>query len=387
MTSQPRRPVTTPSVDVYGQREHRVPVLDVNAFSSPDRPRVPGESVCSSSRPLPMARGPAHPPPRRVNGGYRRPVVQPHPAIDRTKRRFLQLVVCLGIFGVAILFKIVAPESAQRFKETLSDHIGGGPDYKAAFSTVGQVLTEGGDIGEVWEAIATALFGGGEDQMTASEPPSEILDEPAVGVPETAANISGIRQAAPSSYTLGAIRNSLQQNMKIPQLSGWEVSLSEADALDDTAPVPFGLAVPVNVDYTYLELPFETVTPVFGRLSSDFGYRDHPIRDEVLFHYGLDIAAPTGTDIRCFADGVVIQTGVSDSYGQTIEILHDGGLSTFYAHCSRILADERQTVKKGEVIARVGMTGSATGPHLHLEMRRGNVVLNPGPYITTEASV
>lgn len=102
---------------------------------------------------------------------------------------------------------------------------------------------------------------------------------------------------------------------------------------------------------------------------------------EEKFHYGLDIAADTGTAIGCFADGVVTAVGESSSYGKYVMVSHGEDYSTLYAHCSRITVTSGTAVKEGEKIAEVGETGIATGPHLHFEIHKGETYLNPIYYV------
>ena len=138
--------------------------------------------------------------------------------------------------------------------------------------------------------------------------------------------------------------------------------------------------VPQNVSYEYPELPFDYASPVQGIASSGFGYRLHPIQNEVKFHYGTDFGAGIGTPVCAFADGTVRYIGENDSYGKYIMLDHAGGYSSFYAHCSEILKSSG-SVKMGEEIARVGQTGAATGPHLHFELEQGSTYLNPEFYL------
>lgn len=138
--------------------------------------------------------------------------------------------------------------------------------------------------------------------------------------------------------------------------------------------------VPENVSYEMPMLPFEYTNPIAGSLPTGFGYRMHPIKNEVLYHYGTDFAANTGDEILAFADGVIRATGENDSYGKYIIIDHAEGYSTLYAHCSQIYISSG-SVSKGELIARVGSSGSATGPHLHFELLRDSVYLNPEFYV------
>ena len=139
-------------------------------------------------------------------------------------------------------------------------------------------------------------------------------------------------------------------------------------------------AVPTNVSYECPVLPFEYVSPVSGIKSSGFGYRLHPIENKVKYHYGTDFAANTGTAVTAFADGVIVAAGDSDSYGKNMIIDHGDGYSTLYAHCSELCMG-CGNVSKGDVIAKVGSTGAATGPHLHFELMCNDTYLNPEFYL------
>ena len=139
-------------------------------------------------------------------------------------------------------------------------------------------------------------------------------------------------------------------------------------------------SVPANVSYECPVLPFEYVSPVSGIKSSGFGYRMHPIDNTVKYHYGTDFAADTGTAVIAFADGVIVAAGDSDSYGKYVIIEHGDGYSTLYAHCSELCMG-CGNVSKGDVIAKVGSTGAATGPHLHFELMRNDSYLNPEFYL------
>lgn len=122
-------------------------------------------------------------------------------------------------------------------------------------------------------------------------------------------------------------------------------------------------------------------TPVKGWMSSPYGWRLHPVRKKRLFHAGIDLAAPKGTAIHSVAPGRVIYTGTRTGYGKLVIISHEKGLSTRYAHCSQILVKNGQIVKEGQLIAKVGATGVATGPHLHFEVRKNGKTQNPTSYL------
>ena len=116
------------------------------------------------------------------------------------------------------------------------------------------------------------------------------------------------------------------------------------------------------------------------RVTSKFGTRRmHPILHRVLPHAGVDYAARSGTPVRATADGVVAVAGRSGGYGNLVEVQHPNGYSTRYAHLSGFGPGVRRSryVRQGEVIGYVGMTGLATGPHLHYEVRRAGRAVDP----------
>jgi murein DD-endopeptidase MepM/ murein hydrolase activator NlpD len=121
--------------------------------------------------------------------------------------------------------------------------------------------------------------------------------------------------------------------------------------------------------------------PVTGRISSGYGYRIHPIHKVRKLHTGIDIAAPTGTPIRCGGDGTVVHASRWGGYGNCIIVDHGGGLATLYGHCSRLAVTKGQSVTEGQVIGYVGSTGLSTGPHLHFEVRRDGRPTNPNPFL------
>jgi murein DD-endopeptidase MepM/ murein hydrolase activator NlpD len=117
--------------------------------------------------------------------------------------------------------------------------------------------------------------------------------------------------------------------------------------------------------------------PADGPITSNYGMRFHPILKRNRMHTGIDIGAGSGSPIRAAAAGTVTFRGTMSGYGNVILIDHGGGTSTLYAHCSSLVAHEGQQVSQGQLIARVGSTGRATGPHLHFEVRRNGEPVNP----------
>lgn len=121
--------------------------------------------------------------------------------------------------------------------------------------------------------------------------------------------------------------------------------------------------------------------PSYTRISSPYGYRIHPIYNTKKFHSGVDLAAPGGTNILAAENGKVISAGWNGGYGNCLVVDHGGGISTLYAHASRLLVSKGAYVTKGQVIAKVGTTGNSTGNHLHFEVLINGKTTDPMAYI------
>ncbi|MDO5416167.1 MAG: peptidoglycan DD-metalloendopeptidase family protein [Lachnospiraceae bacterium] len=122
--------------------------------------------------------------------------------------------------------------------------------------------------------------------------------------------------------------------------------------------------------------------PSSGRITSRFGGRESPTAGASSNHKGIDIGAGTGNSIVAAADGVVTIATYSASAGNYVMISHGDGMSTVYMHCSKLNVSAGQTVKQGQVIAKVGSTGYSTGPHLHFGVRSGGTYVNPLKYVS-----
>ena len=117
--------------------------------------------------------------------------------------------------------------------------------------------------------------------------------------------------------------------------------------------------------------------PANGRFSSGFGMRRHPILGYTRMHRGVDIAAPWGSPVFAASDGVVQFAGRSSGYGNFIKVTHGNGYGTGYGHLSRIYVRGGERVRRGQRIGAVGNTGLSTGPHLHYELYRNGMAVNP----------
>lgn len=129
-----------------------------------------------------------------------------------------------------------------------------------------------------------------------------------------------------------------------------------------------------NLRKAFLRSPLE-----YSRISSGFGIRNHPILQQWRAHKGVDYAAPIGTRVRATGDGVVDFAGKRNGYGNVLVLRHNGGFSTYYAHLNGFARGVQRgaRVAQGDVIAYVGQSGWATGPHLHYEFRVHNEHRNP----------
>lgn len=124
-----------------------------------------------------------------------------------------------------------------------------------------------------------------------------------------------------------------------------------------------------------------SIMPTKGWLTSGFKRRRDPFTGRMTWHRGLDVSTNVGTPVVAPADGVVTYSGQKVDFGKIVTIDHGNGYKTRYGHNSKLLARRGQRVKRGQVIAFVGNTGRSTGPHLHYEVIRNGVPVNPTDYV------
>jgi murein DD-endopeptidase MepM/ murein hydrolase activator NlpD len=131
------------------------------------------------------------------------------------------------------------------------------------------------------------------------------------------------------------------------------------------------------------ETSLEGLPVVRGYLSSRFGRRTDPFDGRTAWHKGVDFTARPGTDVIAIAAGVVTWAGYDKDYGKLVEIRHSDGYRTRYAHNREYLVKPGEVIKKGQVIAKVGQTGRASGAHLHFEVIQDGKLVDPMQYIST----
>ena len=167
-------------------------------------------------------------------------------------------------------------------------------------------------------------------------------------------------------------------SMAAPAASDLPAAVEEAVETFYGEQEPFAdMTMPVNVTYDVSIPDFYYVRPVQAVTSSSFGYRVHPLENLTKFHYGTDLAAQSGDDILSFADGKVTEIGEDENNGRYLRIEHENGYASMYAHCGTIYVHQGQHVAAGEKIALVGSSGKVTGPHLHFELTKDGIYMNP----------
>lgn len=262
------------------------------------------------------------------------------------KRRLAQFLVCGAVFVLLVAVKLLLPARMAWLSSHMRGALERSMDVTEVFSAAGRWFAGDGQEG-LEELYRSVFLPQADDALPASAPAEEARTagksrDRTTGADDVSAPEDGDEQAQQLSYLLYSSRT-----------------------------------LPEDVSLEQRVLGFDYCAPVAGTLSSGFGYREHPVEGGERFHYGLDLAADEGTDILCFADGTVTAVGESSSYGKYLSVQHSGGVSTLYAHCSRVCVSSGTAVKKGGKIAEVGSTGEATGPHLHFELMDGGKYLDP----------
>ena len=279
----------------------------------------------------------------------------------------IRLVACGTAFVLLVAAKLALPARMERFNAKLAEVLSRNLDVQAVFSAVGRGIAGDGSgaAEEVYQAVFHPEASGGAAVETALAMPDEL---PAMDM------LREYQTALPDSVPKEETTSEAQPAQESPTQT--EVSTLAYVLYSDKN-------LPEDVSLEQVILDFDYCTPVCGTISSPFGYREHPVEGEERFHYGVDLAADTGTTVSCFADGTVTAVGESSSYGKYCIVTHSGGYTTLYAHCSHITVSSGAEVARGEKIAEVGETGMATGPHLHFELHQNGAYLNPIYYVSS----
>lgn len=276
----------------------------------------------------------------------------------RERRRLLQLCVCAVLFLAVFLGRDALPSGMEEVRGEILQIIRTDTDFKAAFARLGSAMDRGASgqeiVAQAWRAVLGMEEPGWSPYVFAARN-NALYRVEAERLSEQAGNlVLPIQEAAPTP----------------------EAEVTQADQTAQETPAPEA----AEEDMDPLGVG-ETAAPVMAPVSSGFGLREHPIEGGEKFHNGLDLAADYGSDIGAFAAGTVDYIGESPAYGQYLQIAHANGVTSFYAHCSRLCVQPGQQVAAGEKVAEVGSTGVSTGPHLHLELKWNGLHLNPAYYV------
>lgn len=261
-----------------------------------------------------------------------------------------KLVIAALILAVLFAFKAFFPELTDNLIEGTKAVFSYNRDYR-------QVLNEIGD---------------GLDFFRDSD---EKILQSASSIPEISAKENAQIEHGSSSTAELASEFGVSEGEDVQELPAAVAAFLESQKLYSEYDLP------EKVSYDYYEFNSVNTTPVKGMNSSGFGYRTHPIHGDIRFHYGTDFAAWTGENIYAFADGEVSFAGYCDSFGNYLTIEHSDGWKSLYAHCSALCVEEGDEVSAGDKIALVGDTGLVTGPHLHFELSKNGVYVNPEYYV------
>lgn len=297
-----------------------------------------------------------------------------------------KIIIAIGIFLALTLVKMVSPTASGVLRERLGPAIDHDFDYRAAFHSVGEGLSQA----ETWVAAKlgleenNAIMAGGTEEYIPASGPLEL--EGLDNLRET--RLAGVRQGLWPKIAPVRVSNS-KEDAPPAMLVDTPVT-DEGEGQQPACVAAFlerqaGFAdqpVPDNVTYDYTPLTLDWIAPCEGNAPEGFGYRLHPVQGEIKFHYGTDIGVAEGTDIVSFADGTILAVGDDpDGYGLYTIVGHTDGWRTLYAHCSELLLPAGTWVTKGQIIAKSGSTGMVTGPHLHFEITHNEVYQNPEYYL------
>lgn len=315
---------------------------------------------------------------RRPTRTTRRPVK--NGGTESDQRRLIQLGVSLVLFLLVYIGRGVFPAQLKIWQELAASNV----DFRMAFQQFGAELSQGDALGDALEVLCVTLLGGEAAPEPEPTPPVEEQTPTVVLLSETGRGgleylgSHGILAAtgSPQKEDEPASSDPVPSEPE-PELTQPAVVTAMAQEYTDD-----GVQLPRNVSFAYYELGLsETCVPVAGSATSGFGYRDSPVNGKNEFHLALDIGAAEGTEIGAFAAGTVEYIGTSDEFGNYLKIRHENNVSSFYAHCSKLLVHKGDEVACGQAVALVGHTGNATGSHLHLTIEKDDIRLDPAYYV------
>jgi murein DD-endopeptidase MepM/ murein hydrolase activator NlpD len=283
----------------------------------------------------------------------------------------IQVIICVLLIVAFVTYKQVDEGGYHALKAEYTEMTTDPGGLEGAATALGNGISAisgfFGSIGDYFQNLVGGWFGGRE-AVPEDAPPQLILEDEPESFDEPEDYNEPIDQVEPKPPEP-------KPSFDYDYLGrADEVSAEDEDSglgAGGSFPIAGGGAaasVPAGITLAPVILKTKMKPPVTGLITSVFGYRDHPLTDEEDFHNGFDIAAEEGRIIVAALPGAVREVGISDIYGLYIVLSHGDGIETLYAHCSELLAERGDAVRRGQAIARVGGTGVTTGPHLHFSV-------------------
>lgn len=287
----------------------------------------------------------------------------------REKRRLVQLGICLLTFLTVFLFH--HGKQAGSFWNGLGDALQSDTNFSAVISRLEQAYRSERPWGETVVALSRQVFHFSTKQNETDRCGGLLYAKEKAELTDSEGAMLAYQATEP---TVG---------ISISTIAESETPQPEETEEPEWIPASYtGPELPENTSMDWYNLHLEKiVSPVKATSTSSFGWRENPIEGGQQFHHGVDLGVPLGTDVLAFAAGTVEYIGENDIYGLYLQIDHGNGIKSFYAHCSELCVRQGRIVEAGEKVAESGETGNATGPHLHLELKRNGVYLNPLQYL------
>ncbi len=274
------------------------------------------------------------------------------------------LCVIILLSGIVVRFAFYGTDLQKK----LSDAIHGNVNYTRVVAALGKAVTNSGDIISVFKE---------NTQEEAKSVSGEIVENE-VKESEVKEDFYGMEtDDAFQVYKKAEVTD-------IDNIEKLSFEMSEAELYDDTKAETFVIPPPSYCSNEKINIAFKYSAPIYGKVTSPYGYRDHPVDGDGGFHTGIDIAAQKGSPVKAFATGKVLEASSNNVYGNYVLIEHADNIRSFYGHNSKLCVKKGDSVKLGQKIAEVGSTGLSTGPHVHFEIRKGTLRLNPKHYISPE---
>lgn len=303
----------------------------------------------------------------------------------KLNRLLVKTIICGAAFIAVTLYR----NSGNDMK--VVGHIVSGDNetfsYREVMERIGRAVSEENGLSQLARELSQEVF----EPVWKTEEPLPVTAEPAAAQPrdpvtdepvaETGSSVKIPDNPEPDSVPKEDETSFGTLSASVPSFEYANLVFNPLELTDTTDPGPFEIPLPDNVVGDEVALGFKHTTPLKGNVTSPFRYRVHPVDGETKFHYGIDIAANKGSAICAFAAGTVTEAGYNSAYGNYVKILHSDGYTTLYGHCSRFYVGKGDKVTLSQKIAAVGMTGLATGYHLHFELRNGSKFYDPTYYI------